>query len=429
MIEAALPKNESGRQSALDSYEILDTESEAAYDDLTQIAARVCRVPIALVSLVDRQRQWFKSRVGLEAPETPRQIAFCSHAILDPSEVFVVPDPRNDIRFVDNPLVTNEPNIRFYAGAPLVNPEGHALGTLCVIDQVPRNLNEHQLETLRALARQVIAQMELRKNYMTLRSLAVGLEQNKNELERRNSEINTFYHTLAHELKTPLTAAREFVSIVMDQIAGPVNGDQQEYLGTAKACCDQIKTYIDDLLDMTRLETGKLALEQKRGSIDKVVSLIVAETSSVAKENQLSLCQEITPGLPAVLIDERRIIQVLTNLISNAIKFTPEGGKIVVSARPAAKSNFISIAVADSGVGIDARHCERIFDRLYQVNKDDAKVKGGLGIGLSLCREIVRLHGGTITVESEPGHGTRFTFTVPVAYESERLLQSEETLG
>lgn len=417
MIEAKLAANEHERQIALDQYDILDTDPEAAFDDLTQIASRVCGTPIALVSLVDRERQWFKSKVGIDATETPRRVAFCSHAILDPTNVLIVPDPHDDIRFADNPLVTSEPKIRFYAGAPLVNPGGQALGTLCVIDRQPRNLDTHQIETLRALARQVIGQMELHKKYIELRELASGLERNKNELERRNSEINTFYHTLAHELKTPLTAVREFVSIVMDQIAGPISDVQHEYLGTAKVCCDQIRTHIDDLLDMTRLETGKLALEQRCGSIAQVISLVVTASRSTAKEKQLVIREQVPSGLPPVFIDERRIAQALANLIGNAIKFTPPGGEIVVSARHAQDEGSVTVTVADTGVGIEPHHLERIFDRLYQVRSDDATIRGGLGIGLSLCREIVRLHGRSIVVESAPGKGSNFTFSVPVINE------------
>lgn len=246
-----------------------------------------------------------------------------------------------------------------------------------------------------------------------MRELAGGLERNKNELEQRNAEINTFYHTLAHELKTPLTAAREFVSIVMDQIAGPVSEEQHEYLGTAKICCDQIKIHIDDLLDMTRLETGKLALEQQHGSISQTIALALAATRSAAEQKDIVMRERVAANLPPVWVDERRIAQVLGNLIGNAIKFTPSGGEVVVSARLASDEAFVLVDVCDNGVGIEAHHRERIFDRLYQVRDDDATIKGGLGIGLSLCREIVRLHGGSIGVDSEPGRGSTFSFTLP----------------
>lgn len=166
---------EARRLTALRAFDLLDTEPERAYDDITRIAAAVCETPIALVSLVDERRQWFKSRHGLAATETPREWAFCSYAIQG-TDTFIVPDAGQDERFVDNPLVTGEPRIRYYAGAPLIDAEGQALGTLCVLDQQPRQLRIDQLDALAALSRQVVAQFTLKR---TLAELASALDEVK----------------------------------------------------------------------------------------------------------------------------------------------------------------------------------------------------------------------------------------------------------
>lgn len=167
-VAAALPFNEARRLDALEDYRILDSEPEQAYDDLTRLASALCRAPIALISLVDSQRQWFKSKVGLAANETSRDIAFCAHALLRPDEVFEIPDAQQDRRFAHNPLVTGGPRIRFYAGAPLVTPQGLPIGTVCVIDQQPRQLHEVERYGLESLARQVVTQLELRQSRASL---------------------------------------------------------------------------------------------------------------------------------------------------------------------------------------------------------------------------------------------------------------------
>lgn len=167
-MSAHSPSVESARVAALDRYAILDTEPEQTFDDLVVLAAYVCKAPIAMLSLVDDHRQWFKSKVGVEIRETPRERSFCAHAIQQ-QDLFIVPDTRNDARFRENPMVLDEPHIRFYAGAPLINEEGFALGTLCVIDRQPRELDETQKEALKSLSRLALGQMELRQNLRLLK--------------------------------------------------------------------------------------------------------------------------------------------------------------------------------------------------------------------------------------------------------------------
>jgi GAF domain-containing protein len=192
----AKPANEEARLVALDKYAILDTDPEQSFDDLTLLASFVCQTPIALISLIDEDRQWFKSRVGLKAAETSRDIAFCSTAIMQ-SDVFVVPDALADERFRDNPLVVSDPHIRFYAGAPLINEDGYALGTLCVVDRAPRELAPEQREALKALSRLVLAQLEFRRNLILLKE---ALNDRTKEEHERQRELQHVQETLLRVL-------------------------------------------------------------------------------------------------------------------------------------------------------------------------------------------------------------------------------------
>ena len=187
-MKAELPTNETSRLESLLNYRILDTLPEDSYDDITLLASEICATPMAAVFLIDTTRQWFKSKVGLAIPETARDSAFCAHAILQP-DVTVGNNALADERFADNPFVTGDPGIRFYAGAPLVTPTGEALGTLCVIDQVQRTLTEQQINSLWALSRQVMAQMELRRLFGLQENNQRILNDYQDKVERTNAML------------------------------------------------------------------------------------------------------------------------------------------------------------------------------------------------------------------------------------------------
>ena len=159
MPAAPLPENEAERLAVLRRYDILDTESEQAFDDITKLVAHICGTPMALITIIDVARQWFKAKVGVDVAETSREVAFCSYALLEPNELLIVPNAPADPRFADNPSVIDKPSIRFYAGAPLVTSDGFILGTLCAVDIKPRQITPEQKEALRALARQVVSQL------------------------------------------------------------------------------------------------------------------------------------------------------------------------------------------------------------------------------------------------------------------------------
>lgn len=186
-MTAPLKNHEATRLKVLWQYDVLDTVPEELFDDLTELAARICEAPIALISLVDEDRQWFKSKVGVTINETSRDISFCAHAIKQ-EDLFIIPDATKDSRFAHNPLVISDPKIRFYAGAPLITPDGHALGTLCVIDKVPRQLRLEQQQALRVLARHVMTQLELRRHANELAEAHKAREATKDELDKAQAE-------------------------------------------------------------------------------------------------------------------------------------------------------------------------------------------------------------------------------------------------
>ncbi len=179
---------EKKRLKVLWQYDVLDTVPEEIFDDLTELAARICEAPIALISLVDENRQWFKSKVGLTVSETSRDTSFCAHAIQQEG-LFIIPDATKDKRFATNPLVVSDPKIRFYAGAPLISPDGYALGTLCVIDKVPRELRPEQQQALRVLSRHVMTQLELRRHARELANATQAKESASTELSQAREEI------------------------------------------------------------------------------------------------------------------------------------------------------------------------------------------------------------------------------------------------
>lgn len=196
MKTAPIPTNEARRLKVLWQYEVLDTVPEQIFDDLAELAGAICEAPISLISLVDESRQWFKARVGLDARETSRDISFCAHAITQPG-LFIIPDATQDPRFKDNPLVTGDPKVRFYAGAPLITTEGHALGTLCVLDRVPRELRPDQLKALRVLARLVLTQLELRRHTEELIKAREDSQSIRMELEKARQDLNDLEHLKA----------------------------------------------------------------------------------------------------------------------------------------------------------------------------------------------------------------------------------------
>lgn len=400
MKVAPLAKDELKRLETLRNYEILDSLPELDFDDFTKLAAHICGVPIALISLVDESRQWFKSKVGLDAEETPRDLAFCAHAILQ-DDVFIIPDSFKDERFSDNPLVTGGPQVRFYAGAPLNSRSGHNIGTLCVIDNKPRNLTSSQVEALESLARQVINQMELR----------ISKKQTENLLEIKSS----FFANMSHEIRTPLNGVIGFTGLLLDE---KLPKKAYEYVNHIKECSESLLMVINDILELSKIDAGKLKVEKVPIHLVKTIENSILTFKAVAAQKNISLTYKIADKVPSIINgDSLRIKQVLLNLIGNAVKFT-DNGSISIDVdiiKQIDETNFeLIFKVKDSGIGIPQQYIKKLFQPFEQVDNTSTRKYEGTGLGLSICSKIIGLMGGEIWVESIVGEGSTFNFSLTV---------------
>ena len=262
-----------------------------------------------------------------------------------------------------------------------------------------------------------------------VRQRRAELQRMNGELERRAKQITSFYHTVSHEMKTPLHSAQEFVSLVRDGVVGEVNDDQRNLLAEALESCEQLRRQFDDMLDMTRLETGKLRLTFAPASIERAVERCVKMVAATAAERGIEVESEIEPGLGDATMDARRINQVLVNLANNAIKFTETGGRVLVRALRHRDGRRVRLRVSDTGRGIAKADRARIFDRLYQVDRAvDDPAASGLGLGLSISRDIVREHGAELGLSSRIGVGSTFGFDLPLAGSPVAKVPQENTL-
>jgi signal transduction histidine kinase len=396
---------EAERLSALFDYEVLDTEPEEAFERLSALAADMFEAPIALVSLVDEERQWFKSRVGLEPPSTPRSVSFCTHAIEGGAgSAFVVEDATRDPRFRDNPLVTGRPHIRFYAGAVLTNPNGYNLGTICVIDTKPRPTPDGaQLARLQKLAKVVVDELELRRAVREL-------EAARSKLEDALKVKSEFLANMSHELRTPLTAILGFASLM--QVRHHLEPEPKRFVERIEAASRRLLATINDVLDFSKLEAGHLEIRPQATDIRALVGSVAGLLEQGAAAKGLSLRLEIGSDVPAkIMIDPERIAQVMTNLIGNAVKFTDTGSVAATLGYDAAKR--LTVRVTDTGPGISSEQRSALFRRFSQVDGSSARKHGGTGLGLAITKGIVEAMGGQIGLESQLGVGSTFWCATP----------------
>jgi PAS domain S-box-containing protein len=511
--------DEASRIDALRALKLLDTPAEERFDLITRRARDTFKVPIALISLVDTDRQWFKSRDGLDTPETSRATSFCTHAILQDG-IYIVPDAQADPMFAENPLVTGEPNFRFYAGKPLRSPEGKKIGTLCLIDRVPREFNEEAQAKLQSLgdwaereikhyaaetsafdrlesrlrlahafenstdgiistdlsgkiesanqaacdmfryrandvvgrniselipARQrgqhVDFMLRLRtgsagdaRNCLEITALRTSGEEFPAEVsfrkmeagerhfftgivrditERKNIERikSEFVASVSHELRTPLTAILGALGMLREE-AATNSGDARELIEIAYLNSKRLNTLANDILDTEKLDAGMMSFEQEIVTLKEFVSDMLRLNQPFARSEGITL-QVQEAGVPLkARVDRSRLTQVLTNLVSNACKFSPAGS--VVAIRTEAQDKWAVISVVDKGPGIPNEFRNRIFQRFAQAHVARDHQKTGTGLGLSISKTMVEKMGGRIGYDSVEGQGATFYVRLPL---------------
>jgi signal transduction histidine kinase len=403
MIAAPLPANEAERLDALRRYQILDSIPEKDFDDLALLAAAIFGTPIALITLVDHDRQWFLSKVGVTVPETPRDVAFCAHAILD-TDVFVVRDALADERFATNPLVTGDPFIRFYAGSPLVTPAGHALGTLCVIDRIPRELSPDQKQALAVLSRQVAVRLEMRQ-------LLIERERTITRLQELEQLRDNLVHMIVHDLRSPLFGISGNLQLMKMDAASKLGQEEQTYLAQALSQTGVLVEMINTLLDVSRLEDGQMPLEVTPCDMTALVREALASLGQIP--DQCPVVYDAPAEPLAVSCDRTVIRRVIANLVGNAVKFTPTHGVVRVVA--GAEGAQVRVTVADTGPGIPPEYHEKVFQKFGQVEARSAGKMASTGLGLTFCKLAIEAHGGRIGLESAVGKGSTFWFVLPGA--------------
>jgi signal transduction histidine kinase/CheY-like chemotaxis protein len=416
MIKASTPEDELSRLKDLYEYDVLDTEAEKSFDDLTLLASDICETPISLISLVDPDRQWFKSKQGIDVDETARDISFCSHAILE-NQVFEVQNALTDTRFHDNPLVTNDPNIRFYAGAPLITPRGNAIGTLCVISDKPKKLSSKQINALTVLSKEVIAQLELRLNN---KKLVMALEKQKahnKELEKLKEEADTanntkskFLANMTHELRTPLHG---ILNLAEFAISETTTEEKDSTLKSILKSAHYLSNIVNDILDFSKIEAGKLEIEHIDFNLNDVISDVIKPQLQQASTKGIKLITSVDPKIADNLKgDPLRVSQILNNLCSNAIKFTKTGQvELKVSIKSSTlQTQLLKFEVIDTGLGINETVQEHLFKEFHQADSSTSREYGGTGLGLSICARLSELMQGQLSFTSKIGKGSTFTY-------------------
>ncbi|GAA4274784.1 GAF domain-containing sensor histidine kinase [Aquimarina gracilis] len=400
MISTAIPINEDFRLEALKSLDILDTKTEKEFDDITALANYICDTKVALISLVDKDRQWFKSTHGISDKicQTPRNNSLCSHAILNPETPLIIADTREDQRFNKDIICLENTQVVFYAGFPLVDKEGFALGTLCVMDDKPRELSEKQIESLNALARQVIILFELNKKNN-------DLEKMQSKLKKKNQALREFARVISHDLKMPLANIVTTTDLLKLLLDDKLDEESLEYFEYIKASSFSMSGYISDVLAHYESET-LVNNKPEKFKLNELLQEIV-DLLSIKPDFTIHFPEDD----PTLNCNKSALKQIFFNLIGNSIKYNDKE-QIVVTIDAFRDDKFDYFRITDNGMGIPNDKLDTIFELFTTADTVDRSGNKGNGIGLSTVKKLVEKLGGTIKVTSEEKKYTTFDFSI-----------------
>lgn len=390
--------NEQERLEALKSLNILDTKQEKEYDELTVLASYICDTPVAFISLVDKDRQWFKSKVGIDTKETKRSESFCTHAINQPERIFEVEDTTKHELFKDNIFVV-EKGVRFYAGAPLIHDNGYALGTICVVDFEPRILSQQQKIALKNLSNQVVKLLELRARNENLREI-------QRNLREKNEQLKNFAGVVSHDMKMPLSNIIVTIDILKSKYKKVLDEAGFAYLNNLKQSAFKMSDYITNIL--MHYKSDEITEKQPKESVDvhelleNIIELMDVNDNcdiNLPADNQQITCNKIA------------LEQILLNLIGNSLKYNDKE-KIVIDIDLTENEEYYLFSVTDNGIGIPKENQKDIFKLFSTVAERDRKGQKGNGIGLSTVRKLIHNLGGKIDINSKEGVFTTITFSI-----------------
>lgn len=397
-----IDKDEKKRLNALHSYDILNTEPENEFDELTHLAAFICNAPVAMINLIDEEYQWSKSLFGISnsVRRIKRDQSICQYTVQSDT-LLEVPNLSKDSRFKNVPYVKNKPHLKYYLGAPLINPDGYKIGALCVLDYNERHLSEKKKKQLKILASQVMKNFELQK-------------QNQELAELNKQQVNLM-KILSHDLRSPLSGIIG-MSNLLEELVGPEQEEAQQMVSLLNQSAKQVNQLIDDILNYTIIESKGFSLNVVQTDIAGIIDNMKRLYMPSAKLKNIDLKFDVNIKDEEIWIDKQKFEQIFGNLISNALKFTQSNGEVhcQVDLKQTNNQEFLVLKVKDTGMGMEKETADHLFSSVKVNGQKGTSGEKSTGLGLSIIKHFTELHKGEINVDTAPDEGTTFTITLPI---------------